>query len=181
MSYCEVEDVKARAGFLKDAWDDDTPVTDGDIERFIRDAGAVVDVALAGHGFVNPAVDTRVTGALVPVVADIALLAALLATWPGGTGPAQIAALIQEVRLRVEGADGKGGYLGALAAGDINFLMYLREQDPGLASGGGDFWTTEKGYSSWLDDIASGQIILDGSGVVLRSPIGPKFHKDMKL
>lgn len=183
MAYCEVEDVKARAGRLKDAWDDTTPVNDADIERFIRDAGATVDVALAAHGFDAPALDARVTGALVPVVADIALLTLLTATWPGGNGPASVSDAIQQVRLRVEGNDGKGGYLGALASGDIGFLMYLREIEQGGTEGSADFWSSETDYSSWLDDLQSGPLKLthDGDGVILRGRLGPLFHKDMKL
>lgn len=175
MPYCEVEDVKARAGRLKDAWDDTTPVTDGDIERFIRDAGATVDVALAAHGFTAPADDAKVLGALTPVVADMALLATLTATWPGGGGPAAVSDLIAEVRARVE------GYVSALADGNVGFLMYLREQEEGDSSGATNFWSRETDYSSWLDDLQTGRIILSGSGVVLRSPTGPGVHKDMKF
>lgn len=181
MAYCEVEDVKSRAGRLRDAWDDTTPVTDGDLERFIRDAGATVDMALAAHGFTAPATDAQVTAALLPVVADMALLMALTATWPGGSGPASVGDAIREVRTRVEGGDGKGGYLAALADGQIGFLMYLREQEQGDSSGATNFWSREADYSSWLDDLASGRIIMQGSGIILRSPTGPTAHKDMKF
>jgi hypothetical protein len=179
MAYAEVEDIKSRAGRLRDAWDDTTTVSDGDLERFIRDAGATVDMALAAHGYDAPATDPLVTAALTPVVADMALLMALTATWPGGSGPAAVSDLIGEVRARVEGKDGKGGYLAALADGQIGFLMYLREQEQGDSSGASDFWNRETSYSSYLDDLQTGRIVLMGSGVVLRSPIGPGVHKDM--
>lgn len=181
MAYCEVEDVKSRAGRLRDAWDETTSPGDGDIERFIRDAGATVDIGLAAHGFTAPAVDAKVQAALTPVVADIALLTLLTATWPGGQGPAAVGPLADAVRQRVEGRDGKGGYLGALAAGDVGFLLYLRAQEEDDAAGAATFWTKEAGYSSWLDDLETGRIYMQGSGIAFRSPTGPGIHKDTKF
>lgn len=178
MAYAEVEDVKSRAGRLRDAWDDTTSPGDGDIERYIRDAGATVDVALASHGFTAPAEDPTATGALTPIVADIALLMALTATWPGGSGPASVADLIGEVRMRVEGRDGKGGYLGALADGTSGFIVYLRQINQGDAAGADTFWDKERGYSSRLDDWQSGGWYRAGDGTRLTSPIGPTIHKD---
>lgn len=176
MPYCEPEDVKARAGRLKDAWGDTTPVTDGDLERFIRDAGATVDVALAAHKYEAPSQDPKVLAALVPVVADIALLTAIEATWPGGSGGSSVNDMRAAVAKRVE------AYVAGLANGDIGFLVYLSSIEEGGGSGAAAFWESERGYSSWIDDWNSGRVIVDAAGeLVIRSPIGPAFHKDMKL
>lgn len=175
MAYAEVEDVKSRAGRLRDAWDDTTSPGDADIERYLRDASSTVDVALAAHSFDAPATDLKVQAALTPIVADIALLAALTATWPGGSGPASVSDLIAEVRARV------AGYLVALADGTSGVIVYLNQIGQGDASGADSFWQAERDYSDWLDDMASGAIRLRGDGAVLRSPIGPTIHKDTKF
>lgn len=181
-AYADVEDLKARAGRIRGAWDDTTEPNDGDLERFIRDASAAVDIALATHGFAVPATDVNVVGSLLPVVADIALLMALAATYPGGSGPQSVTALYEDVRVRVEGKDGKGGYLKGLADGTLPALQTLTNQDPGTNAGAADFWTQEQGYSSWLDDYQSGAFHLTADGRHwFQSPMGPGVHRDTKF
>jgi hypothetical protein len=174
-AYCEPEDVKARAGVLKDAWGETTRVNNADLERFIRDASSTVDVAMAAHGYTAPATDELVVAALTPVVADMALLTALEATWPGGSGPAAVSDLIADVRGRVE------GYVKALADGEVGFLIYLKDKG-GSASGASSFWTSPSDYRAWLTepsrfiyrDRATGALIVDESVI-------PTFSKGMKL
>lgn len=180
--YCDVEDVKARAGRLRDAWDDTTQPSDGDIERFIRDAGSAVEMGLVAFGFTAPATDPYVLASLTPVVADIALLMTLAATWPGESGGNNVTALKDEVGGRVYGPKGAGGYIAALRDGTLPAFQYLRDQNQSVA-GAADFWTNEAGYSAWLDDWQSGAFILDPSlgGYRLRSPVGPGIHRDTKF
>lgn len=179
MAYAAVADIKGRAGVLGAAWDLTTTPGDAEIQALIDQADATLDLAFAGHGFDHPQTDPVVTAALEPIVADLVLLQLIPMTWPAGNAGAD--AQLAQIRERVEGKNGQGGYLAGLADGSIDVLRYLAQANQGDATGADNFWSKEPGYSSSLDDLQTGAIRLTGAGIVLRSPTGPAIHKDTRL
>lgn len=83
MAYADVQHVRAAAGKISALWRDDTHPGEADLETFLDDGSALVDVALAGRGVSTPVTDATAIAALRPVVTDYALVKALDATFQG--------------------------------------------------------------------------------------------------
>jgi hypothetical protein len=132
---------------LQDAWTEASQPSMADITQFLADAAAELDAVIAAHGFETPVTDAKAKAALVQANADMALLLALRATWPGGGGPAAVSDLIRDVEARV------GGYQSALLAGDVPALLYLASTAGATAEGGAsDFWTLDGvDYDYWVN------------------------------
>lgn len=145
MAYATRDDVLARAGRLQDAWDQTTQPSLGDIDTFIANAQAELDARIAASGYAVPIVDPVATPALAGVVADKALLLALRATWPGGSGPAAVSDLIRDVEARIAAYDRE------LASGDFAALLYLASTAAAAAEGGAsNFWDRDAmTYEYW--------------------------------
>lgn len=171
MSYATIETLKGRAGVLARRWDADSTPGDADLEIYLQDAAAEIDAKIGGMGFSVPVTDPVAAASLAGWNADKALLVALPATWPGGSGPQEVKDMIAAAQARVtayEAASDKGG----MAA-----IQYLRAQESNAASGSANFWEQERDYSPWIDDIDSGAIIDYGGGIIIRGPVGPEYHK----
>lgn len=130
MAYAEVGDVLARAGRLSTAWDDETTPSLTDLERFLGQAADTLDAALASLGIGIPLTDALAIRALLPLNADMALLTAIDATWPGGRGGDDVKEARDGAKDRVDRAlaafvDEKRRYpvvaylLGLLEGGDV--------------------------------------------------------------
>src|SRR4051794_14435327 len=130
MSYADRDDVLARAGRLQDAWQTSTQPSLGDLDTFLDQTAAEVDALIAARGFATPVEDPIAVAALKGVNADRALLLALRATWPGGSGPTGVADLIRDVEARVSAYDA------AIAAGDLPALLYLGSTVAAQTEGG---------------------------------------------
>jgi hypothetical protein len=98
--YAALAHVKARAGFLAEAWGEATDVSDADIAIFIQGIADEIDAAISGLGYDVPEADSLSAKALVGLNADGALLLALDATFPAGEGPAAATELQKAVRAR---------------------------------------------------------------------------------
>lgn len=145
-TYADRDDVTARAGVLQDAWGPTTKPSLGDLDTFIAQSEAEIDAMIAARGYAVPIDDPVATPALAGIVADKALLLALRATWPGGSGPAAVSDLIRDVEARVTGYDA------ALAKGDLPALLYLASTSAAATEGGAsDFWTSDGvDYEYWV-------------------------------
>ena len=145
MAYAELADLKARAGRLAGAWDESTSPSDTDLRGFLDATAGEIDAAVAARGFPTPVSDVTAAKGLLNVNADMALLLALRATWPGGSGPTQVRELISDVEARV--ADYRKG----LVDGTLMTLLLLAAQSGAEMEGGSaDFWTTEGAdYEYW--------------------------------
>jgi hypothetical protein len=102
--YATVAHVKARAGFLAEAWGEATDVSDADIGIFLGNIADELDAAITGLGQTPPTDGSTAALALVGMNADGALLLALDATFPAGEGPAAATALQESVSKRYEKA-----------------------------------------------------------------------------
>lgn len=145
MSYATRDDVLSRAGRLQDAWDLTTQPSLGDLDVFLDNAAAELDAWIGSRGFAVPITDPTATRALAGVNADKALLLALRATWPGGTGPAAVSDLIRDVEARV------AAYDAAIASGTLPALLLIASTAAAAQEGGAsDFWTEEGAeYEYW--------------------------------
>lgn len=175
MSYATLDTLKSRAGVLARRWDAGSQPGDGDLELYLEDTSAEIDAMVGGMGFSVPVTDPVAAAALSGWNADKALILALAATWPGGSGPQEVKDAIAAVQGRVT------AYQTALDKGGLAAIAYLRAQEADAASGTDNFWNSEPGYSPWLDDIQSGAYLDYGGGVgvgnIVRGPIGPEYHK----
>jgi hypothetical protein len=145
MSYASRDDILARAGRLQDAWDETTQPSLGDLDLFLAQSAAEIDAWIGSRGFPVPVTDPTAAAALVSVNADKALLLALRATWPGGSGPDAVSDLIRDVEARVTAYDA------AIAAGNLPALLLLSSTAAaGQEGGASDFWTEEGAeYEYW--------------------------------
>lgn len=147
MSYATLPDLRARAGRLASAWDETTEPGDADLETFLQQVGDELDAALALHGVDLPVASTVVSRALVGVNADGALVLAIEATWPGGRGNEETAAILEAARARYEAA------WAAIYAGTFVGLALAVDQDT-ATSGSAEastLWTHEPGYPTFAD------------------------------
>lgn len=171
MAYASVDTLKGRAGVLARRWDTTTSPGDTDLEQYLDDTAAEIDAMVGAMGFDVPVTDPVAAAALAGWNADKALILALAATWPGGTGPQEVADAQKAVQARVT------AYETALDKGGLSAIAYLRAQEADAASGTANFWDYESDYSPWIDDIESGAIIDYGGGIIIRGPLGPEYHK----
>ena len=137
-AYAEVEDVQSRAGWLREAWGQNTKPSLGEIEGFLRDTAGEINGALAAGGFDADDLADATRGALLSLNADGALLLALYATYPGESGPTEAGRLLDAVRARWEAG------LKALAEGKHIAILIEEELSGGEAAS--DFWTENPSY-----------------------------------
>src|SRR5258707_16410 len=138
MSYATLDTLKSRAGVLARRWDDDTSPGTGDLQAFLDDTAAEIDAMVGGMGFTVPVTDPVAVAALSGWNADKALILALAATWPGGTGPQEVKDALAAVQARVT------AYETALDKGGLAAIAYLRAQETNAAAGAANFWDYEK-------------------------------------
>lgn len=177
MSYADREDVLARAGALQDAWGQQTQPSLGDIDGYLAQTAAELDALIAARGFATPVEDPIAAPALAGVNADRALLLALRATWPGGSGPQAVSDLIRDVEARVTAYDQ------AIASGDLPALLYLASTAAAAVEGGAaDFWTTDGvDYDFWVNLTSTWPVgwIADPWGVPASQQ--PAFRRDERF
>lgn len=121
MAYASITDVQARAGALA-AWNTSSKPSLGQIAGFIDDVAADIDAALAGRGLSISDDDSVAARALKSVNALGALVLALQATYPEGSGPssAPVAATKAEFEALMGSiVDGTHPAIAALEAGDV--------------------------------------------------------------
>lgn len=138
MAYSTIQQVKARAGVLGQAWTDGSTPGNSDIEQFIEDVAAEIDAVLGGRGLASPAAGTAAYGALVGVNADGALLIALPATFPEGSGPSSASKTIDQARARYDAE------LASLEDGSHPAIVLLEAGN--VASRVSSFWENEPHY-----------------------------------
>lgn len=139
MPYAAVAHLKARAGYLAEAWGEQTDVSDADLAIFIQDVAAEIDAAIVGLGVDIPASGSTSAKALVGLNADGALLLALDATFPAGEGPAAATELQRSVRERYNVA------MKRLLDGDHPATTVVTSGATGSPSAS-DFWSNEPDY-----------------------------------
>ncbi len=139
MAYATVSALKSRAGKAAGAWDENTTPGDADLEVYLRQVSAEIDVAVGSYGYGVPLTD-EAAAALEGLVADRALLIALGNTFPGDTGPAQIQELRGETRARVYGGGRVKGEWTELIDGSHPVLRLLALRIPS-AGGANDAWS----------------------------------------
>lgn len=184
MSYAGLPDLLARAGMLRDAWDEDTEPSTTDLQAFLQTTSDELDARIGAYGFALPISDPIAQAALVGVNADLALLLALGSTWPGNGGPQQARDLVALVQKRVD------GYQTALDDGNLPALLYLANLGSGgtdteqSGSGASSFWThdgVDYTYEWWSERLGgwTRNIWSDPWGVP--RAVGPEFKKGMAL
>lgn len=135
MAYADLASLKARAGALANAWTATSNPDDEQVSGFLDDVAAEIDALLVARGATPPPDGTAGADALRNINADGALLLALEATYPEGSGPSSASALIDTVRARFDQARGEllDGTLPALA------LLESASSAPHASS----FWANE--------------------------------------
>lgn len=171
MSYGTIDTLKSRAGVLARRWDDNSSPSNSDLQAYLDDTAGEIDAMVGGMGFSVPVTDQVAAKSLAGWNADKALVLALAASWPGGSGPEEVRDLLAAVRGRVS------AYETALDKGGLAAITYLRAQETDAAAGSANFWDAERDYSAWIDDIDSGAIVDYGAGILVRSGTGPEYHK----
>lgn len=138
MAYSTIQQVKARAGALSGSWSDSSVPGNSDLEQFIDDVAAEIDALLGALGLASPAAGTPANAALAGVNADGALLIALPATFPEGSGPSSASKVIDGVRARYEES------LGRLEDGSHPAIRLLEAGN--VTSRASSFWENEPLY-----------------------------------
>jgi hypothetical protein len=147
--YADLNSLRARAGRLAAAWTDETDPDAADLERFLAECSATLDLELGGHGIITPVDDPNAMVVLGGMAADGALVMAIEATWPGDR-PADVGSLLDGARTRWEAA------LAGIRDGTnavVSFLVASGEELPVLSS---CFWVEEPFYpygASLLNDM----------------------------
>lgn len=102
--YADLNLLRARAGRLAGAWTLDTDPDEADLERFLAEASAQLDLELGGQAIETPVTDSNGAKVLSGIAADGALVMALEATWPGGGGRPDVTALRDGAQARWDAA-----------------------------------------------------------------------------
>ena len=84
--YADLNVLRARAGRLASAWGDDTDPDEADLERWLSECSATLDLALGAQGITTPVDDPAAVEVLGGIAADGALVLAIEATWPTESG-----------------------------------------------------------------------------------------------
>ena len=173
MAYADLAKVKSRAGILADAWGaaGTTTVDDSDLTSYLADASAEIDAAFGTLGIAVPATDPVALAALEPLAADMALLTAIDATWPGGRGGDDVAEMRDRLNRKLERfwtavADPKR------RPAVVTYLLGLLDAEEGSAAG--SFWTDEADYGMPWGTRTAEEWSLPASQL-------PEFSKGMRL
>lgn len=138
--YADLNALLARAGRLAPAWSRDTDPDLADLERWLAECSATLDVELGAKGVGLPVDDEAVISMLGGIAADGALALALEATWPGPDAPADAAKLLEGARGRWEAA------LASIRDGTSAALGFLVVEGEGVESKSTSFWIAEPQY-----------------------------------
>lgn len=160
MAYAEIADVRARAGRIAPAWDQSTTPGEADIERFLDDTASEIDAVIGSFGFTVPITDDPPVGALRRVNALGALSAALVATFPAGSGAEAVTALREQVSAEYDAE------MTALAEGKHAVIVFLEAGTS--APGATDFWSENPDYRR---NLGYGDIL------ALNPYLAPSFEK----
>jgi hypothetical protein len=137
-AYAETFDAMARMGRLSRGIGEQNGVTPADLERFLEDASAFVDSALAARGLTVPVTDLVGLASLRAPVATRGALEALRALFPASDGPAAAVELIRSLEQQW------ATFVEAVAAGTAPVVTIL---EPGADElSGADFWSAESSY-----------------------------------
>jgi hypothetical protein len=143
MAYAGLSDLKARAGHLSKAWSGSTSPSDpGDLQSFLDQAAGKIDAVLEGYSLTVP-VEGNAAAALAELNAMMAVLTALRATFPSGTGPQEAEALISSLQDQLYGASGEWTLL--MQGKHPAVTSLVTEQTPG----GTAFWLDEPTYGEF--------------------------------
>lgn len=136
MAYAALTDVQARAGALAAAWTSTSNPSTTQINGFLDDIAAEIDAALAGRSLAAPDTGTTAAAALKNVNALGALVLALKATYPEGSGPGSASKAIDDAKAEYDSlfaqiVDGTHPAVSALSAGAVNTrASSFWEQEP---------------------------------------------------
>lgn len=146
MAYAEVAHMRARAGYLADAWTEESRPSTTDLAVFLSDVSSEIDAALTGLGLDPPDADTTGALALRGINADGALLLALDATFPAGEGPAAATELQKAIRARYDTS------WALLLAGKLAAVVAIQAGTPDVLAAS-DFWSRNPTYGTepWPD------------------------------
>lgn len=139
-------DVRARAGVLASAFREGNPVSDAEIESYLRATAGEIDAFVGSHGYPVPVTDDVASAALASANADMALELALEANWPGSAARDDVSDLLTAVQDRVK------AYRTAMASGALAALLYLGATVPDTDQQGGgasSFWTQDAFQYDW--------------------------------
>lgn len=138
MSYADVEAVTARAGALSGAWTSTSSPSLSDLAGFLDDVAAEIDASLGGRSLSAPTAGTPAALALRNVNAIGALVLALQATYPEGSGPSSASKLIDDKTKEYE------AMMAAIADGTLPAVRLL---EAGAATARATtFWHNEPQY-----------------------------------
>lgn len=140
MAYSDLAAVKARAGALSNAWTNVSKPSETDIAGFLDDVAAEIDALLEARGLTPPAPGSAAANALRGINADGALLLALEATYPEGSGPSSAGKILDTVRSRYEDA------VSALVEGKLAAIALLEAGS--AAPSASNFFSNEPEYGT---------------------------------
>lgn len=165
MAYAARSDVLARAGKFASAWSATTSPSLTDIDGFITDIAAVLNVAIAQHGITTPVTDPTAVAALKGINADGALLLALEPTFPGDTGPSAAQDFIERIETRYTAA------LDAIEGEDSDIIDILIGHTEATV-GADSLWTSTDAGDVYTD-VWTGEAIVASALPLVRR--GQKF------
>lgn len=144
MAYAALTDVQARAGALAGAWTTTSNPSTSQITGFLDDIAAEIDAALAGRGLAITDPASTAALALKNVNAVGALILALQATYPEGSGPSSASKAITDAKADYDALfaaiiDGSHPAVQALEAGDVEHRA-------------SSFWSEEPLYGVFASD-----------------------------
>lgn len=139
-AYADLAAVKARAGVLANSWSAATTPSNTDISGFLDDVAAEIDALLTARGYTPPVAGSAAAKALKGINADGALVLALEATFPEGSGPSSAGKPLDEARARYENA------YDALLDGSLPALALLASS--GAAPSASNFFSNEPEYGT---------------------------------
>lgn len=151
MPYAMVEQVTRRAGRLSGTWTASTRPSTADVAAWLEEVSDKVDARLAGLGLTLPT-DDRVAEALVAPVADEVLVLLLDASWPGGQGGGEVAALRDGANARVLKFWGDDSTAGAYRSEPA--IAAALALAPSAVLGASSLWTEEPDYPTSADQVA---------------------------
>jgi predicted RNase H-like HicB family nuclease len=135
VAYALLADVKARAGALSGSWDAATKPSDGDITGFLGNISDEINAIIAARGLSLPVAGSAAALALAGMNTDGALILALEATFPEGSGPSSAGKTLDDARDRY-----KESY-DQLVAGTLPALALL--ESGASAPSASSFWQQE--------------------------------------
>lgn len=166
-AYATVDDVKARAGRLRKAFNQADAPSDGEIQTFLDQVAGELDASMGALGIGVPVVDATAVRALAGVNADGAFLLAVPGAFPTDAAMANANAMVAEARRRYDRARG------AIDAGTFSAVVLLLSQSGTGTSDATDFWSENPGYDN------PGMVTARGLRVIQGDPSVPGVWRKM--